>query len=153
MGRLILFFGFILPSLAFAKEPECPGVVYKIRAESAPIYAEPDEASEVLFSLKISDRVCHIGEQGNFAILKLQDKSQSLGFASLRDVRPLRIEKEKSYAPGLIGVYERAVDYMRFMYYGGVPDDPFMPVRPLLGAPEIKPLCTEKEQESCIPNK
>ena len=126
--------------------------LYRAKREAVPIYAEASTSSQVLDHLSLGERVCHVGEQGDFAIVdwRQQDginrgrersKKEYKGervFARLVDLWPARDRSSKGIVDD---TFRRMQDYYYYWRYGGVPDDVFGPVRPLVRPLDRGPTC------------
>ena len=113
--------------------------------------------SEVLYRLKLGEKVCYIGEREGFAILDwrefsvdrtAENQQEELAYARLADLWPPKDLKSSTSgaAPGVIGlVFSKAKEYFRRLRYGQPPSDALEPIRPAIDLLEerVEPSDTE----------
>lgn len=128
-------------------EYKCNGQIYKIKSNSAPVFSEPDATSAVLSHLEQGDRVCYVGEQGEFIIvdkrslpmsvqLKLAaadtEDSSPKGLVFVRQVDSRSISGKKQESTGVLAAVNRLVSYLENWKNGVVPDDGLAPYGPFI---------------------
>jgi hypothetical protein len=108
----------------------CNGEIYRPRRDGVPVLREPDRTAEVVFSLVLGDRVCKVGERGEFAILSSatgpvprevapgsETPKASVTYARLRELYQVESRSRR-------GIGERIGAWLRYVLSGGVPDIP-----------------------------
>ncbi len=128
----------------------CSGSIYRSKKKGMPVYEEFNLSSQVVYRLRLGEKVCYIGEREGFAILDWREFEESsvaeksspakeLAYARLVDLWPPRTKQvaKSSDPPGLIGaVFGKAREYFRRLRYGQPPSDALEPIRPALDAIE-----------------
>jgi hypothetical protein len=128
-------------------EPGRVCAYYRAKAVDVPVYKKPDTTSQVVAKLSLGEMVCHIGEQGEFAILdwSYQEEINGRGkrgkgakavlvFARLAD-----LWAPPSTMP--MDLVEQAKRYFYYMREGAVPDDILAPFYPLIAPEGFEPKC------------
>ncbi len=120
----------------------CSGVLYKAKREGVPVYEERATTSQVLRHLTLGEKVCYIGEEGEFAMIdqrfkqNLQVFSESeeprVAFVRLVDLWNLR-DRPVAGKRTSGGWFTRIRQFIKYIMSGGVPEDPLGPVRPIMG--------------------
>lgn len=128
-------------------EPKLVCAYYRAKTPDVPVYKAPDTTSQVVARLSSGEMVCHIGEQGEFAILdwsyqeeingrgkRAKDAKTVLVFVRLADL----------WAPAStrpMDLVEQAKHYFYYMRQGAVPDDILAPFYPLIAPEGFEPKC------------
>lgn len=142
-----LLVGYMIVCDTAQGEYKCRGQIYKIKSKSAPLFSEPDATSAVLSHLEQGDRVCYVGEQGEFIIvdrrslptsvqLKLavadaEDRSPN-GLVFVRQVDSRSISGSNKESTGVLAALNRFVSYLENWKNGVVPDDGLAPYGPFI---------------------
>ncbi len=121
----------------------CSGVLYRSKKDEIPVYAEPDETAQVVYRLKLGEKVCYIGEKGSFAILNWESflsseerelSKEKLAYSRLVDLWPPKDGSgKKEHLPGLAGFFSKARSIFQRMGYGHPPEDALEPYEPIIG--------------------
>lgn len=105
---------------------ECNGFTFTVKSHNTPIYKESREDSAVIRKLSRGDTVCYVGQEGDFAIL--DEEGGVLTFARYSELAPPEGYGRSNNG----GLFQKVRDYYYFLAGGGVPEDPFYPLRPIL---------------------
>jgi len=122
---------------------------YRAKKDRIPVYAKAETTSKVVHHMARGEFVCHIGEQGAFAIIdwrkhgliNQQGKGtgQKKGVAKSPDIEITYVRLVDLWEPRdgqtkgqSMGLFDRIREHIRFLRYGGVPDDARGPFRPYM---------------------
>ena len=134
----MIFFFLPLFSVEFSLAEVCKK--YTAKHKSVQVYREPKEDAARVKVLKRGDEVCYIGEQGEFAIIELENELKKKDLLSPDDVGYVKLSH--LWPPMSKGKKqkEHVKDFFKFWQDGGVADDPFAPFRSLWGGsgPEVE---------------
>ena len=110
---------------------------YWAQKDQVPVYEAPSPTSEVLDYLEPGERVCVVGERGDFFILdwKNQDKINGRHIQSSKGVASVAYTKKESVSLVVEqqdDLFERAKTQLDLMRGGLVPEDIYGPFGPLI---------------------
>ena len=144
---ICVILGGLLACGAAQAEYKCNGQLYKIKRDLAPVYAEPDVTSAILSHLEQGDRVCYVGEQGEFIIVDKrslplsvrarlraadEDENSSSELVFVRQVDSRSLVAKNSDEPGWLRAINNFAAYIESWKSGIVPDDGLVPYRPVV---------------------
>ena len=158
----VLTLTFVASATADSETPgvkNCPGMLYRSKKEGIPVYDTPDLTAKVLRKLELGEKVCRIGEVGQFQILRwdshsvTQDDQQiesSNAYARTVDLGEAREAK------GREGMVESVTRFFKMLFSGGMSEDPLLPYRPVMNSNAESSSCTKRtepevEESTCRP--
>ena len=123
----------------FAETPgveDCSGLLFRSKKEGIPVYASPDKTSKVLRKLSLGEKVCRVGEMGEFQILKWKAHSvedeTGVSESSSAFARTVDLWEARDMPGKKPGVFESAYRFFKLLFSGGMADDPLLPYRPVM---------------------
>jgi len=146
---ILQFIVLLCSSIANAEQPpvsSCQGFFYKAKRDGVPVYKEPDRGSEVVKVLTIGEKVCYIGEQGEFVIVDWSltptkaPKSKNPPLSeSLMYIRKAELWRTKEHGSGQTSsrsnnFIDAVINYFYYWKSGGVPEQGLVPYDPAIDA-------------------
>ena len=136
LGRYLFLVLIFSPFSVSAQEVlDCNGVWYKSKRAGAPVYFEDANTSKVIYKLGVGERVCYVGERGDYVILewkKSKNSNEGLAYVRASDVRVEEVKKKRKtvYQHPRKTLFDRIKQFYYYARSGGVPDDIIGPFRP-----------------------
>ena len=152
----------LAPVMATDKTPgteNCKGLLYRSKKDGIPVYESPDVTSSVLRKLGLGEKVCRIGEMGQFQILRwdsfIKHEDGEAIASSSAFARTVDLWEARDMPGRKHGMLESVTGFFKLLFSGGMAEDPLLPYRPLM-IPEKTPdlsigSCSPQPQDTTCP--